>query len=287
MSADTRLPSTVRTLADVATIDAAARRIELPCGNGIMAWRRWGEGAPVVLLHGGSGSWNHWVRNITALVAAGRQVWIPDLPGSGESASPATGGDADALPEPMESALQALLGEAPVDLVGFSFGTMVATLLAAQWPQRVRRLVLSGAPALGINPDWKPTLKPWAHLQPGPELDRTHRANLASLMLAQPESIDDLALALHAANLPRDRMRLRRLSRTDIMLRTLPDIRCPVFGIWGEEDVLYRGFQDRLAPALARAPDFRWMRLVPRAGHWVQFERAQAYDQALAEALAG
>src|SRR5690554_426967 len=107
MSADTRLPSTVRTLADVATIDAAARRIELPCGNGIMAWRRWGEGAPVVLRHGGSGSWNHWVRNITALVAAGRQVWIPDLPGSGESASPATGGDADALPEPMESALQA------------------------------------------------------------------------------------------------------------------------------------------------------------------------------------
>ncbi|MFA7505482.1 MAG: alpha/beta fold hydrolase [Burkholderiaceae bacterium] len=287
MHPQSRLPATVRSLADVDLIDAAAQRFELPCGDGTMAWRCWGEGAPVVLLHGGSGSWNHWVRNIAALVAAGRQVWIPDLPGSGESALPPTGGDADALPEPVESALQTLLGDAPVDLVGFSFGSMVATFIAAQWPQRVRRLVLSGAPALGINPGWKPALKPWLHLEPGPELDRTHRANLAALMLAQPESIDDLALALHAANLPRDRMKLRRISRTDILRRTLPDVRCPVFGIWGEQDVLYRGLQDRLAPALAIAPDFRWLRLVPQAGHWVQFERARAFDEALAEALDG
>ncbi len=287
MSATSSLPSTVRSLADVAAIDAAARRFELPCGDGPMVWRCWGEGLPIVLLHGGSGSWNHWVRNIAALVAAGRQVWIPDLPGSGESAPPLTGGDADALPEPMEAALQVLLGDAPVDLVGFSFGSMVATFVAAQWPQRVRRLVLSGAPALGINPGWKPALKPWQHLESGPELVRIHRANLGALMLAQPESIDDLALALHAENLPRDRMRLRRISRTDILRRTLPDVRCPVFGIWGEEDVLYRGLQDRLAPALAGALGFRWLRLIPQAGHWVQFERAHAYDRALDEALAG
>ena len=251
-----------------------------------MVWRRWGQGEPVVLLHGGSGSWNHWVRNIPALVEAGREVWIPDLPGSGESARPPTGEDADALPAPIESALRELLGDAPVDMVGFSFGSMVTTFIAAQWPQRVRRLVLSGAPALGINPGWKPALKPWVHLEPGPELDRTHRANLAALMLAQPDSIDDLALALHAENLPRDRMRSRRISLTDILRRTLPGVRCPVFGIWGEEDVLYRGLQHRIEPELSRAPGFRWLRLIPEAGHWVQYERPRAYDAALAEALA-
>lgn len=285
MSAAPSLPPVVRTLSDVAAIDAAAQRLELPCGDGTMVWRRWGEGAPVVLLHGGSGSWNHWVRNVAALVAAGRQVWIPDLPGFGESARPPSGGDADALPEPMEAALQALLGDARVDLAGFSFGSMVATFIAAQRPGRVRRLVLSGSPALGINPDWKLVLKPWAHLEPGPDLDRVHRANLATLMLAQPESIDELALALHAANLPRDRMKLRRLSRTDILRRTLHEVRCPVYGIWGAEDVLYRGVQDQLEPTLAEAPDFRSLTLVPQAGHWVQFECAQAYDRALAEAL--
>ncbi|TXH55972.1 MAG: alpha/beta fold hydrolase, partial [Burkholderiaceae bacterium] len=96
-----------------------------------MLWRSWGDGGdPVVLFHGGSGSWNHWVRNIVPLLEAGRQVWVPDLPGFGDSASPPSGGDADALPAPMEAALRTLLGDTAVDLVGFSFGTMVATFIA-------------------------------------------------------------------------------------------------------------------------------------------------------------
>jgi 2-hydroxy-6-oxonona-2,4-dienedioate hydrolase len=80
-------------------------------------------------------------------------------------------------------------------------------------------------------------------------------------------------------------MRRRRLSRTDILLRTLPEVRCPVFGIWGEEDALYRGVRHLLAPALATAPDFRGLTMIPRAGHWVQFEDAPAFDRALAGAL--
>ena len=46
---------------------------------------------------------------------------------------------------------------------------------------------------------------------------------------------------------------LRRLSRTRIVLETLPAVRCPVYGIWGAEDVLYRGVTEGLAPALAHA----------------------------------
>ncbi len=42
----------------------------------------------MVLLHGGSGSWTHWIRNIPMLLACGRQVWAQDLPGFGDSASP-------------------------------------------------------------------------------------------------------------------------------------------------------------------------------------------------------
>lgn len=285
MNASTRLPLRVADFDDLATLERACSRHEIACGDGRMAWRRWGEGAPVVLLHGGSGSWNHWVRNIAALVHAGRQVWIPDLPGFGESARPPRGGDADALPAPMEDALQQLLGDTPVDLVGFSFGSMVAAFMAQQRPERVRRLVISGAPALGINPEWKLVLKPWTHLPEGEELDAVLRENLARLMLARPESIDTLALAIHAANLPRDRMKLRRLSRTDILARTLPLIACPVHGIWGEQDALYRGVQAQLEPVLARAPEFRSLVLVPGAGHWVQFEEAEAFDRVLAQAL--
>lgn len=280
------LPSSIRSVADVEALDRAAHVHELPCGDGTMVWRRWGTGDPVVLLHGGSGSWNHWVRNIAALVALGRQVWVPDLPGFGDSASPPGGGDADALPGPVETALQALLGDAAVDVVAFSFGTMVGALMAESRPPRVRRLVLLGAPALGVHSEAKLALKPWTHLPPGDALNAVLRENLSILMLAQPESNDDLALALHAQNMRRDRMRQRRLAKTDIMLATLPRVQCPVHGIWGEQDVLYRGVQDRIAAALSVAPSFRSLELIPQAGHWVQFERAEAFNQALARALA-
>lgn len=288
------LPAAIRTRADLDALERAARRDEVASGEGVMVWHSWrpaavaaaaGPGAvPVVLLHGGSGSWTHWARNIAALVRAGRAVWAPDLPGFGDSARPAGGGDADVLPAPMEAALQALLGDTVVDLVGFSFGGIVGTLMAARTPQRIRRLVLSGAPALGANPGFRPVLRAWSGLE-GKALQDVHRHNLATLMLARPESIDDLALVIQAANLPRDRMRLRRISRTTIVLQTLPEVKCPVYGIWGAEDLLYRGVADRIEPALAHAPAFQWLESVPGAGHWVQYEAPEAFDAALARAL--
>ncbi|HSK40699.1 MAG TPA: alpha/beta hydrolase, partial [Arenibaculum sp.] len=200
-------------------------------------------------------------------------------------ARPPEGGDADAVPAPLEAALQSLLGDAKIDLVGFSFGGMVAAFLAAQNPARVRRLILVGAPALGIVPPKPIALRAWSHLEMGEAFDAVQRANLKTLMLADPASIDDLALAIQALNLPRDRMKMRRISRTDILKRTLPRIRCPVYGIWGEQDALYRGVQQGLEPALRLAPGFRWLLLVPRAGHWVQYEDPAAFDQALGQAL--
>src|SRR5690606_37875478 len=55
-----------------------------PCGQGDLVWRKWGSGAPVVLCHGGSGSWTHWIRTIPTL-RHHYEVWVPDLPGLGDS----------------------------------------------------------------------------------------------------------------------------------------------------------------------------------------------------------
>ena len=46
-----------------------------------------GSGEPLVLLHGGSGSWRHWARNVGPL-ARHRMVVCPDIPGLGDSAPP-------------------------------------------------------------------------------------------------------------------------------------------------------------------------------------------------------
>ena len=65
----------------------------------------------------------------------------------------------------------------------------------------------------------------------------------------------------------------------------MPQIGCPVDGFWGAEYALYRGVQARIEPVLRLAPDFRWLRSIPGAGHWVQFEDAAAFNGALAQAL--
>jgi pimeloyl-ACP methyl ester carboxylesterase len=72
---------------------------------------------------------------------------------------------------------------------------------------------------------------------------------------------------------------------TDLLRRTLPGIACPVAGIWGAEDVLYRGRSDTVRQALAEAPDLRSLVFVPQAGHWVQYEEPGVFDAALADAL--
>lgn len=278
------LPATVSTADDVTALDDAARRFEVPCGAGTMVWRQWGEGDPVVLLHGGSGSWTHWVRNIAALVAGGRSVWVPDLPGFGESAAPRGAHDADALLAPVEAAARELLG-APFDLVGFSFGSIVAALIAADSPESVRRLVVVGAPALGVPLVELPPLQPWRHLHTRDERDAAHRYNLGVLMLADADSISPLAILLQATNAERDRMRRRKLSRTDIVIRSLERVRCPVAGIWGARDALYVGRTAAIEPALRALPHFRSVRLIEGAGHWVQFEDSAAFDATLAQAL--
>src|SRR5579872_798715 len=56
----------------VAELDARATTVATPCGSGRMVWRCWGEGTPLVLLHGGYGSWTHWIRNIDGLAARHR-----------------------------------------------------------------------------------------------------------------------------------------------------------------------------------------------------------------------
>jgi len=80
---DLALP-TVAPHPEISRLDRLATRIETPLANGRMVWRTWGAGDPVVLLHGGSGSWTHWIRNIEPL-SKHFTVFVPDLPGHGES----------------------------------------------------------------------------------------------------------------------------------------------------------------------------------------------------------
>ena len=66
--------------------DLDRRFVETPfrrTANGV-AFREFGAGEPLVLMHGGAGSWQHWVRNVDALASAFRVIAI-DQPSYGDS----------------------------------------------------------------------------------------------------------------------------------------------------------------------------------------------------------
>lgn len=261
-----------------------ATRHTTPCGDGEVVWHAWGDGEPLVLLHGGSGSWAHWLRNVQPLAAAGRRVIVPDLPGFGDSDVPPGNKDADGVAPVIAEGLPLLVGMRAVDVVGFSFGGLTGGLLAAEHPELVRRLVLVGAPALGMREKRLP-LNGWRHLH-GEERLQAHRHNLGVLMLHDEAAIDDLALLLQAANVPRDRLPRRKLARTDILLQSFPRIACRMDAIYGEQDALYAGGIDDLVRLLRTAPTMKEVVLMPGTGHWAQYENAARFNEVLLRLLA-
>jgi pimeloyl-ACP methyl ester carboxylesterase len=267
---------------------AGVQRHVTQCEGAGTVWHAWGEAhwPVVVLLHGGSGSWTHWVRNIAPLRDAGWRVLVPDLPGFGDSDLPAGCTDVDALPVHLHEGLRQLNPASHVALVGFSFGGMAAALWLDAFPQDAEQLVMVGAPGMGFALPERIPLKGWRHL-PTPEAQaQVHRHNLMALMLQRPESLDDLALSLHTANVQRDRMPRRRLSSTDIVAQTLPKLQARISAIYGEHDALYRGCLPALEAAMqAGAVHWGQWHTVPGAGHWVPYEAAEQFDQALLSVL--
>ena len=67
------------------------------------------SGDPLVLLHGGTGSWMHWMRNIEDL-SRDFMLLVPDMPGSGESAMPALPTSVEKVAAALLAGIDAILG---------------------------------------------------------------------------------------------------------------------------------------------------------------------------------
>ena len=258
-------------------------RCEFVAHEGLrVCWHGFGGGQPLVLLHGGHGSWLHWVRNIEAL-AAHHTVWVPDLPGYGDSDEPLLGGGLPSLVAPTIATLNQLVGaDTPIDLVGFSFGGLVAAHLAAQRPQ-VRRLVLLGPGGHQSRRRPRGELRSWkvaAQSADPATLDDVMRHNLSMHMLhTAAEKIDPLAVQIHTDACLRTRFRSKEISQGGGLQEALLQRPGRSLLVWGEHDVT--ADPEVIASALAVSlPDGR-AHVVKGAGHWVQFERADEVNALL------
>lgn len=262
-----------------------ARKVHTPCGDGMMVWRTWGSGEPLILLHGGYGSWTHWLRNIPEL-SRHYELWLPDTPGLGDSAMPAEPWVPQSIADAIVLGIDEIFGpHRELHLGGFSFGGHVAGLSAVALQHRVSALLLIGVAALGLRADPR---EPFAKRRTGmteAEAAAVFRQNLEVLMFADPGNIDALAVYLQAENVGRGRFHSRPFAATDALAVALADIKAPVKTIWGTRDIIARPSLEARLDILRRHHPELEVRLIEGAGHWVAYEAADAFNVAVLDLL--
>lgn len=195
-------------------------------------------------------------------------------------------------------------GTVPVTLVGFSWGAFLSFLLAARYPELVKKLILVSSPpfeeqyAAGITQTRMKRLhkKGQAEAQEllaklaDPAVDNKN-ALLARLgtLLARADAYDP-------ANVPDEGFHCQydvfkgvwdeacELREKQILIQMAKAIRCPVVAIHGDWDPHpAEGVNDPLTGAL---PDFRFV-LLEKCGHrpWIERTASENFYKALVEAL--
>jgi pimeloyl-ACP methyl ester carboxylesterase len=248
-----------------------------------------GAGDPVVLLHGsgpGVSAWANWQHTLPALARKAR-VLAPDIVGYGRTQRPA--GVRYSLrtwTDHIWSFLDAL-GLERVSVIGNSLGGRLALQMAEDDPGRLHRLVLMGAPGVGMTVT--EGLKALRGYEPSPE---NMRALLANYFAVDTSIITDELVRVRyensAAPEAREAYRLmffdprhggNELGITEEQVRS---VRLPTLLVHGREDkVVPVDVAWRMVQLLPDAD----LHVFARCGHWTQIERADEFNSLAAEFL--
>jgi 2-succinyl-6-hydroxy-2,4-cyclohexadiene-1-carboxylate synthase len=266
--------------------------VDLPVNGVRYHVRLAGDGPPLVLLHGFTGSGANWESHAATIGRSYRLIAI-DLLGHGRSAAPT-----DPARYQVQRAasdlltLLDMLGVADFALLGYSMGGRLALHVALAAPKRVRALVLESA-SPGIAD--------------GRERDERIRADEDLAAAIEHEEIEAFirrweALSLFASqvNLPiamRDRLHAQRLENSPIGLANslrgmgagvppplqdrLVELPMPTLLIVGALDEKYLALSLAMSRQLPQAE----LAVVPGAGHTVHLEQPVAFDEIVCKFL--
>lgn len=265
----------------------ASERLTFGVGGSALSARVTGpeDGELVVLLHGLLAGSRMWQPVADELAATGRRVVAFDLPGHGETLTPARADHSPGgLAEMVGTWLRVTPG-GPVWLVGHDLGGGIAQVIATRYPTAVSHLTLS---ASMVEDRWPLPFVP--RLQRRAESPLPLRAVPVSRLrswvdagVAADRLPDDVFAPVFADKLADEDIRrslarlLAQLSPVDVVAAAaqLSRLPMPVDLVWGDRDPYTPSheFAQRLLELTVDAE----MGLVEEAGHWAPLERPREF----------
>ncbi|PDW02949.1 alpha/beta fold hydrolase [Candidatus Viridilinea mediisalina] len=281
--------------------------LDLPTGP--LAYRRGGEGPPLLLIHGWGGASRYWVGAFASL-ADRYDIIALDLPGFGASPPPQGAATLGDLTRSAVFAMQALDLKA-LAIGGHSFGAGVGLLMAGAFPEQVHRLALvsfglprSASEALMITQlhiqmrtnsallapwldVWRPWLALWRPWLRQFWLTPPFPALLASQAVYDLTQIPYPMLAMGVTDLLAmdARVGLEAASSTGdpLVLAAIEHVKAPTLILSGREDPI---FPAAAVTALAEALPQSGLVLLDRCGHIPMAEHPVAFYTTLGSFLA-
>ena len=206
-----------------------------------------GEGRPLVLVHGLSGAATNWCE-LAPLLARGRRVLVPDLPGHGASgplpAAPSLNGYADRV-----RYLAELEGMLPAPFVGHSLGGSVTLRAALRWPDDIPAVVLAASAGIASATRWAQfwlaffgKAKPGRRIAPHRSLVARQRALRYAVFgywgASDPPALTDTAVdgLLAGPQLHSDTVSAARALVRDDPRQDLHQLGCRCLVLWGARD---------------------------------------------------
>jgi pimeloyl-ACP methyl ester carboxylesterase len=262
---------------------------------------RRGDGSrPTLLIHGGLSEASEWFPIAAKLP---EPLVIPDRPGCGLSYRiDYRGVDYRAEAASWLQDLVEGVGAETVDLVGNSMGGYFAMAFATAHPDRVRRLVLVGAPA-GLDREIPLILRLWGNPIVGPFVGRLVRSTNSAEALRErvftnlvvhPEALPlkYLELALAALRLPgadvaahtmlRAVLTVGGWRRNMLMRDDLAHLQVPTLFVWGNKDAFAAPTSGQ--EMTERMPNAS-IKIIPDAGHKPYLDQADEVASSISNFL--
>lgn len=254
-----------------------------------------GTGEPLVLIHGGgpgASGWSNYSRNVDALARKYRLI-IPDLVGYGKSDKPVLEGGRFGIYARGMLGLMSGLGIEKAHVVGNSLGGGTAIKMALEAPERIGRLVLMGPAGLLAPSTPMPTVGVRQIMEfyggEGPTREKL-RAFLQTMVYDSSFLTEELLDDRVAAATQPDLLANPPLGRGGpppieaLWKENLASIAHDTLILWGREDRVNP--MDMHLTLLSQLPNAQFT-VFTRCGHWVQWEKARAFNALVVSFLSG